>query len=332
MSITSYRCPHCGADLSFSESDFTVCPYCDSHIVIEGAVGKDELERLRVSQSQLARKTSTEAEYYTQLKKWRFMRAGFVILLGAIIIAAFLLVEYISAGAGTLVLILGVGVFAAGPLIVGPRCPLYDYKNSTIEYGKHGTILKLYLLGVFTIFVAMVLAAILVVTVIGRNEEDEESASWDYSAAMQSEDCDILMSKWADSMFDKNGGDVYYSALIPASVADEVKSDSTYKELVSMYKQGFEEVVENRSYRVVRITRLDALTDNELIGAENYFSDQYGGEFTAMQGYEYDITIERKDKSSGSKDEFEAFACAVKLKGDGWTIIDDDKSLLRDFM
>ncbi|MBR4509113.1 MAG: hypothetical protein IKP25_00305 [Ruminococcus sp.] len=330
MALTSLKCPNCGADVEFSGDVIGNCPYCDSQVYFNDIVDRVELERLRRENYEQSVKNTSVDNYLKQIKRWRKIWVSGLIVLAVLIFAGGLVLSFGSVGVGAMLILLACSLFLSFPLIMGISRPYYDDGTGGISgAARTAKVFALYGITLMVALVALFATAMLAVEMGYESESEKEDS---VSSAMQSEDCDILMSKWADSMFDKNGGEVYYSALIPASVADEVKSHSAYKELVSSYKHGIEIGLMDRSYRVVRITKLDALTDNELIGAENYFSDQYGGKFTAMQGYEYDITIEMKDKSSGSKDEFEAFACAVKLKGDGWTIIDDDKSLIRDFM
>ena len=96
MELTSFKCPNCGADVAFRGSDFTVCEYCRSQIVLDGIADKSELERLRRENEEYLRENTGIDVYAAKLKKWRRNRNIMFAAVSVLFLIGFLWLEYLK--------------------------------------------------------------------------------------------------------------------------------------------------------------------------------------------------------------------------------------------
>ena len=171
MDINSYKCPNCGAEITFRGSDFTECPYCRSQIVLDGIADKAELERLRREKYELKR--SGQEEFTAAMKKWKRYTAILISVILLTTMFGFLSIEYLSTGLGVLFIVIGFGLFLVAPLFLGTRYPSYDGANSRVVYLKDKVVSKtliLYGVALFAMLMGMIIAAMIAVA----GEESEQ--------------------------------------------------------------------------------------------------------------------------------------------------------------
>ncbi len=141
-------------------------------------------------------------------------------------------------------------------------------------------------------------------------------------------DCRTALEEWFKDMNDPDAGYDYYKEMLPAELFSHLEEKELLDVRIEYFRTSTEE--QQSSYKEIpsfsKITSSDALSDDELKRAETYFADlscyRYSyllGEVKAEKGYEIDFRYTDENNKSAS-----SVVCAVKLKGDGWKIINTD--------
>ena len=323
MSLTSLRCPSCGAEVLFSGDVIGRCPYCDSQLHFDDLADKVELERLRAENNEYERQETAEELYSRKLKNWRHGSAAFLDIEMLLTIAGFLILSFASAYAGIAPILAAVLLFMIVPPLMGALYPTpVRYGKPVRNTGKKiGMTAALYGLGIFTFIIAVITAAVIAVAAGYESKADKSSRK--VSVSKNSDDCDMLADKWCDVAFSADTDDVmeYYELQCPDEVWERDKDSENNAMMVEYQKAHMRAVLESSDIRVKSVVKLNALSDKELLDAEAYFNRRYGIEVTVMQGYEYDIAFTVKDRETDEKREHDDFICVVKLKGEDWKII-----------
>ena len=339
MSLISLRCPSCGAEVVFSGEKTGHCPYCDSQLHFDDLVDKDELERLRSENEEYERNEATEEIYRRSLKLWKKIAAGIMSVIALLNIVAFPVLLMKNRYAGTGLLLAAFGIFLFAPLVLGLTYPCFSDKKASTSGRAAKRAVRVLLVYGAAVAVGVVSMLVGAFVTIGLGYESDSKDSSSTASVRYSDDCDIFVREWVESMCSDDDEDIehYFSCICPTEVWERDKdSEDTYI-LVERHRAILKQATDSYKLKVTDVTRLNELTDDELSGAEEYFRERYDYDVTAMQGYEYSFTVNAEVKKGAdigydnSEGDNESFLCVVKLKGDGWKIINDDASLLRSY-
>lgn len=193
MGLTSFKCPNCGADVAFRGSDFTVCEYCRSQIVLDGIADKAELERLRRENEEYLRENTGIDVYAAKLKKWRRNRNIMFAAVSVLFLIGFLWLEYLNTGLAVLTILIAVSVLFSGPPVLASKYPSYDEKTSKVTYNKKTMVkktLQLYAAVFGMAFLGMIVAAV-IATAGDEDDKDKSSEQMAVFSVQSGEDGEI---------------------------------------------------------------------------------------------------------------------------------------------
>ena len=179
--------------------------------------------------------------------------------------------------------------------------------------------------GVFialALVVVLIIAAVIVlVLLLGNKKKEEEKKKADsHKAAVET---------YAESLYDKKGfADGAEITMLDDAFKAYKKSDD-YTDDKEDYEDMCEDLEdEDIEISVSRIKKGDELSKKALKAAEEYFDEQADDydidddDITVSEGYEYSIKL--KITEDGDTETNTTKVCAVKVKGDGWKIINMD--------
>ncbi|MCQ2458838.1 MAG: hypothetical protein MJ081_00555 [Ruminococcus sp.] len=134
------------------------------------------------------------------------------------------------------------------------------------------------------------------------------------------------VEKFFESRYSKHGGKNYYSLILPDDTVKQLKKDDKWDSLVKNYNDGIKHRMEDwdKKPKFRKITEKRRLKNSELTKAEQYFCE--AAEFCGADtdGYSitkgYSVTYKYKD-TEGDIEETTIYA--VRIKGDGWKIMND---------
>ncbi len=178
MAIDNFRCPSCGADVSYSGEEFGECPYCGSQLHFGELADAEELRKLRSENSEYARQDRVKAEYRKKLKNWTRTKWWTFIAIGVVNMISFVLLsfDYIGVGA-TLFLFAGIG-FLLAPAFLGATFPCLDEEKCEIVYGRGKKLKKILALygTALTISVLSIIIAAVISMALGYESDEEKEA------------------------------------------------------------------------------------------------------------------------------------------------------------
>lgn len=327
MGLTSFKCPNCGADVAFRGSDFTVCEYCRSQIVLDGIADKSELERLRRENEEYLRENTGIDVYAAKLKKWKRNRNIVFTAIGLLTFIAFILAEFASTWAYVLMFLVAVSVLLSGPPVLASKYPSYDEKTSKVTYNKKTMAGKMMLLYLAAFGIALLGTAIAAMIAVEHENDKEKSAKNVYVSSSTDEGADKAVNTWLNVNTSKNGGKEYYRCTIPDKALKKITDDGSFYEMAEEMNTAMDYLLAHDSITVTDVVRNDALNVTQLRGAENYFRQNYGCDVEAEKGYEYSFTLVQS--SSGYEDrEISRELCAVALGYGEWKVIEKSASEL----
>lgn len=337
MALTSLRCPSCGAEVVFSGNVIGHCPYCDSQLHFNELADRVELERLRNENNVYERLEAGEDRYRRSLKTWKISAACIAAGMAGMIIAGFVMTLMSNRYIGVLLVMAALGLILFAPAVLGAVYPYYNDRTGSTSGGavkRTAKIFSLYgiaiVIGVLSIIAGAVVAQALGYVPKSRRESN-------VSAVRYSDDCDIFVREWAESMCSDDDEDIerYFSCMCPTEVWERDKDSKDTYILIERHRALLKQAIDCYKLKVTNVIKLDPLTDDELSGAEGYFREKYNCDVIAMQGYEYNFTVNAAVKNGvdvgydNSEGDNESFVCVIKLKGDGWKIINGDRSSLK---
>ena len=330
MGLISLRCPSCGAEVVFSGDVIGHCPYCDSQLHFDDLADKVELERLREENEEYERQEAMEDAYEKNLKNWKHGSVAFLVMLILLTIAGFLIITFSKVYAGVIPLLAATGLFFFVPPIMGALYPAPVIDGATAKNAgkKVGVTFALYAIGFFAFIAAIVIAAMIAV---GAGYESKSDKKDETAAVRYSDDCDMMVDRWNKVSFSVDTDDImeYYSLQAPDSIWRRDKDSEDTALMVEYQKAHMKVIVDNMKIKTKEVERLNELSDRELLGAEAYFRERFDHDAAVMQGYEYHMLFSAESKNTGETEEHDDFVCVVKLRGDGWKIIPEDVSYLR---
>ena len=114
--------------------------------------------------------------------------------------------------------------------------------------------------------------------------------------------------------------------ILPDYVADQLKSDEKWEDMIESYNTDLADVRDDYKFRIKDIEKSSELSDDALKGAQLYFMemakkyDTKPEKLKIKKAFEFKIKLTKKDRNSKKKTSESTVVCAVKIKGDGWKI------------
>ena len=128
------------------------------------------------------------------------------------------------------------------------------------------------------------------------------------------------VKKFAKALTKENGGKTYFSMVYPDEFIDNIKSEEYLNKHASV-------TLSNGKLKVEKIEKVSRLSTDGVNAASSYFKTKFTvNEYHCTKGYEYKITFDKE----GSDSSLVYNVCVVKLKTDGWKIIEMDEERLID--
>lgn len=199
---------------------------------------------------------------------------------------------------------------------VNPFAPQGEPSSQPSKKNSKGVFIAL------AIIVALIIAAVVVLVLVLNNKKKDDKKKVDsHKSAVES---------YAESVYDKNGyADLAEITMLEDTYKEYKKSDD-FDDDKDDYKESIRDMNENgiEDFSVDSIKKQDKLSEDALDAAEEYFEEQAEDydvdidDIEVSEGYDYKIKYEYKE--DGDKKTVTDYVCAVKVKGDGWKIIEYD--------
>lgn len=141
------------------------------------------------------------------------------------------------------------------------------------------------------------------------------------------------VKKYVKAGISKNGGKNYFSLILPDYVADQLRSDEKWDDMIERYNIYNAEVRNDYKLKIKKIDKSSELSGSALDGAQIYFTeiaqkyDTKPEKLNIKKGWEFEIQLTKKEKKK-SKTTESLTVCAVKIKGEGWKIAEATASEL----
>lgn len=142
------------------------------------------------------------------------------------------------------------------------------------------------------------------------------------------------VKKYVKAGIGKNGGKKYFSMILPDYVADQLKADEKWDDMIERYNNDNADARDDYKLKIKEINKKGKLSDDALDGAQLYFTeiakkyDTKPQKLTIKKGWEFEIQLTKKEKKK-SKTTESLTICAVKIKGEGWKIAEVSASDLK---
>ncbi|MBR3759642.1 MAG: hypothetical protein IKK47_01425 [Ruminococcus sp.] len=144
------------------------------------------------------------------------------------------------------------------------------------------------------------------------------------------------VKKFAKALTKENGAKSYFAMVYPDEFIDNIKSKeytdkhasvTSWDDELSNYKAAKKEEFNSGKLKVKKIEKVSRLSTDGVNAASNYFKTKFTvNNYHCTRGYEYKITFDKE-----GNDSTQAYnVCVVKLKTDGWKIIEMDEERLID--
>ena len=140
---------------------------------------------------------------------------------------------------------------------------------------------------------------------------------------------DAAIEAFAKACTSKNGGKNYYTYQYPESYIKELKEDDEWEDMINDYNDDLADYLEDCKITVKDVKKGDKFDDDTLKSAESYFESRYDADVKITEGYEYKVKIQYEE--DGEKETQTELICAVKLKDDGWKVINDDADYISSY-
>lgn len=144
------------------------------------------------------------------------------------------------------------------------------------------------------------------------------------------------VKKFAKALTKENGGKTYFSMVYPDEFIDNIKSEeylnkhasvTSWEDELEKHNAAKKEELSNGKLKVEKIEKVSRLSTDGVNAASSYFKTKFTvNEYHCTKGYEYKITFDKE----GSDSSLVYNVCVVKLKTDGWKIIEMDEERLID--
>lgn len=142
--------------------------------------------------------------------------------------------------------------------------------------------------------------------------------------------------KFAKAVSRENGGKTYCSLAYPDEFIDNIKSDEyiarhpsikSWDNEVSDYKAAKEAEFKDGKLEVKSVEKKGRLSTDAVNCASSYFKTKFSVQnYHCTRGYEYKVTFDKE----GSDKALSYNICVVKLKNDGWKVIEMSSERLID--
>lgn len=140
------------------------------------------------------------------------------------------------------------------------------------------------------------------------------------------------VKKYVNCQADEKGGKTYISLTLPKSAIKALKEEDTYEDEIDDFNDDVEDAIDDLEDEAElpkfnKFVNKKKLKKTQLKNAEKYFEailDEYDAdddEVKITKGYEVKFKTVEKDED-GEKDYERETVCVVKLRGDGWKIIE----------
>jgi lipoprotein len=140
-------------------------------------------------------------------------------------------------------------------------------------------------------------------------------------------DPDEIAKEFADILYSPNGGEKYYNFITPEQALINLKASGELENKTAHFNSNRSDMLSEASVTVSDIRSIGELSDEQLYGAEEYFSSKFNaGDVHANNGYEYKIQFEFT-KTSGDNDTQTRKICVIELE-EGGKIIPADADTL----
>lgn len=198
---------------------------------------------------------------------------------------------------------------------VNPFAPQGEPSSQPPKKSSKGVLIALALV------VVLIIAAVVVLVLLLSNKKKEEEKK-------KADSHKSAVELYAESMYDKNGLADYSEITMLEDVFKEYKKSGEFDDDKEDYKESISELKEEgiEDFSVDSIKKQDKLSEDALDAAEEYFEEQAEeydvdiDDIEVSDGYDYKIKFEYKE--DGEKETYTEYVCAVKVKGDGWKIIE----------
>lgn len=134
--------------------------------------------------------------------------------------------------------------------------------------------------------------------------------------------------KFAKSLTKEKGGKTYFSMVYPDEFLENIKSRDyverhpsvkSWEDELSDYRSIKEEEFSGGKLKVKSVEKTGRLSTDAVNSASSYFKTKFGVQnYHCTRGYEFKITFDKE----GSDTDPGYSVCVVKLKNDGWKIIE----------
>lgn len=133
-------------------------------------------------------------------------------------------------------------------------------------------------------------------------------------------------NKYAKNVFKKNGFKNISKVTMLDDAYKEYKGEDEFDDAKDAHKDGIETLKDNDcKFKIKSVKKAGKLSSKELKWAKNYFKDQaeefdVDDDIDVKKGFEYKIKVKSNIDGDKSTSTFKIWV--VKVKGDGWKVID----------
>ena len=146
------------------------------------------------------------------------------------------------------------------------------------------------------------------------------------------------VKKFAKALTKENGAVSYFSMVYPDEYLDNIKSKEyiekhpsvkKWEDELTAYQTAKKDEFSSGKMRVEKVEKVRRLSTEGVNSASNYFRSKFSvNNYHCTKGYEYKITFDKE----GSDTPQVYNVCVVKLKTDGWKIVEmNEESLINEY-
>ena len=142
------------------------------------------------------------------------------------------------------------------------------------------------------------------------------------------------VKKFAKALTKESGAKSYFSMVYPDEFLENIKnkdyiekhpSITSWEDELSNYKKAKKEEFSNGKLKVKKVEKVSRLSTDGVNAASDYFKTKFTVQnYHCTRGYEYKITFDKEGADSPQVYN----VCVVKLKTDGWKIIEMNEERL----
>lgn len=177
---------------------------------------------------------------------------------------------------------------------------------------------KAIIIGIVVIAVVIVLAAAVFAVILIKKDKKESSGEKNSSPAS-------VVKTYVESLYNKDGFEKYTKLSMPDSVYKVYKKEDDFQDDKDFFDDMIEDLKDNNiKIEITSTKKVKKLSDEEIDYAKQYFEEiaedyDVDANIKIEEGYEY--RVKGKINEDGDKETSNSKLCVVKIKGDGWKVI-----------